>query len=110
MVEKLFPTFVFLVAYAHGEDGVMFGFDWFAFELHGGLARCASTFLGIAFNTATDEVCPRGAAALRTRDDVIERKFGGRKFAATVLAAVVITSKDITAVEFDILTGNAVVT
>lgn len=82
---------------------------WFLDEVHFRLFGRTATFAAVAGYAAADEVFPTVAAAESTGDDVVECEFAGDELLAAVLAHVVIACVDVTAVEFDVLFGEAVV-
>src|SRR5262245_26391083 len=49
--------------------------DRFALQVHMRLARRAATLLEVARGTGGSDILPAGAAAVRTRDDMVESQF-----------------------------------
>jgi hypothetical protein len=70
-----------------------------AHQLHARFSRRASPFPPIAANAAGDDVLPVLPAALRHRENVIERQFGDWEYVAAVLTGVVVPRVDVRARE-----------
>jgi hypothetical protein len=99
VVEKLFPASVSLMAEVDVDERVVAGFDGLFYQFHAGIMRAFATLLHITGRTGTDDILPRSLAAHASRDDVVQRQLAGREMFTAILASVLITSKNIAAVE-----------
>src|SRR2546421_445822 len=72
-------------------------------EPHPSLVRRASAFPAVARHAAGDDVLPVLAAAVRDRDDMVERQLGCREILVAVLAGVVVARVDIRPRERDVI-------
>ncbi len=109
VVEELFPASVSLIAEVDVDERVVPGFDWFFYQLHAGMVWTLAALLYVAGRTGTDDVLPCGLAAHASRDDVVQRQLTGREMLAAVLAPVLVAGENVTAVEFDLGSRQAVV-
>jgi len=109
MVEELFPALVSPVAEVDMDEGVVPGLHGLLYQLHARLMQALAAFPDVAGGTGTDNILPGSFAAHTPRDDVVERQFAGREMLAAVLASVPVAGENITAVEFDLGSGQAVV-
>lgn len=79
-------------------------------EGHVGLSWSASTFADIAVHTRANDVIPSRAAALASRDHVVQAQLARRKLLPAILALVVIAGEDVASVKLDGLFRQLVVT
>jgi len=91
------------------DERIVSGFDGLFYQLHTGMVGALAALLYIAGRTGTDNVLPSGLAAHASRDDVVQRQLTGREMLAAVLAPVLIAGENVTAVEFDLGSWQAVV-
>jgi len=91
------------------DERIMAGFDRLLYQLHAGIVGTLAALLYITGSTGTDNILPCGLAAHTSRDDVVQRQLTGREMLAAILAFVLITRENVTAVELDLGSRQAVV-
>ena len=91
------------------DERVVLRFNGFADECQTGLLGGSTAFLDIAFRAGTNDVSPNGLAAHASGDDVVEGKFAGGESFAAILASVLVAGEDISAIELDLASGQAVI-
>ena len=76
---------------------------------HIGIFWAASAFFDVAVSAGADNVFPGRFAADTAGDNMVERQLACRKFFTAILAAVLVASKEVSAIEFDVVSRQAVV-
>jgi len=109
VVEELLPALVSLVAEVDVYEGVFFRFYGSLDEGQASLFWRSATLFDITFGAGADDICPARLSSHTSRNDVVERKLAGGLFFAAILAAVFVSCEDISSVELDIVSRQAVV-
>lgn len=106
-VEKLLPGGVAIVGELDRQGRASSGFDRLLDQLHPGLGGGSASFSDVALEATANQVFPGGGSALRAGNDMIQAQLRRAEPLAAVLATVVVAGEDVTAVEFDLLAGQA---
>src|SRR6202171_6813496 len=77
-------------------------------QLHGGLVGRPVALPDVAGQPRAEDVLPRGRAAARERDHVVERELRGRESMAAILAAAPVAQVDVVARKLPVLPRKAV--
>ena len=109
MVEELFPGSVSLVSEVDVYEGVVLWSDGHFDECHACLLWCSASFFDVALGAGTDNIIPEGLSAHTSWDNVVEREFAGPESLAAILAFVPIAGEDVSSIEFDVGSRQAVV-
>src|SRR5690606_19395995 len=103
------PDGVLLVCQLTADQRTAFGFDGGSHQRHARFVGSPPPFTDIALTAGTDDVLPGVHAAPTARLDVVQTQLLTGKLPLTVLAAVLVSQKDVSAIEFHCVTGNPVV-
>jgi len=109
VVKELLPASVAGLAEVDVHQRIVPGLGGLLDQRHSGYLRGSATFFDVALGAGTDDIFPDRIAAHAPWDDVVERQFVGRKSSPAILAAVFVTGKDVSAVEFYVILRQAVI-
>ena len=109
VVEEMPPGSVFFRTQGEPQDRAAARLDGLANQVHAGLEGQAAALARVAARAGADDVLPRGPAAARTGQHVVEAQFAGGEVSATVLAAIVVAQKNVAAIQPHALLGDPVV-
>ena len=87
----------------------MFRLDGLADECQPGLLGSSAAFLDVTFRAGTNDVCPNGFAAHASGDDMVKGQLAGGKAFAAILASILVAGEDVSAIEFHVTSGQAVI-
>jgi len=91
------------------DEGVVLWSDGHFDEGHACLLGGSASLLDVALGAGTDNIIPEGLSAHTSGDNVVEREFAGAESLAAILAFVPIARKDVSSIEFDVGSRQAVV-
>jgi len=109
VVEELFPALVSLVPEVDMNERIPLGLERLSDKFHTGPFRSPSPFLSITACTRTYDIRPLGFATHTPGDNMIQRKLTGGVFFSAKLTSVSVPCENISAVKFDLASGQAVV-
>ena len=109
MVEELLPTAVSLVTQVNMDKRVVPGPARLSHKRHSRLMGSAPALFDIALCAGADDVLPGRLASHASGDNVVKRQLAGRVPLAAVLASVLVAGKDISAIEFYLISRQTVV-
>lgn len=91
------------------DEGIALGLNGQLDKGHIGLSGGAASFPDVAICAGADDVFPGGFSADTAGDNVVEGEFAGGEFFAAILAGVSVAGEEVSAVEFDVVSWEAVV-
>lgn len=109
MVEELLPAAIAFGAEMDVDKRIAFRFYGQFYQGHTRLFRQPAAFSDIATGAGTNDIFPGSFAAETSRYDVVERQFACVEFFAAILAGVSVACENIPAIEFHLVSGQAVI-
>ena len=91
------------------EEGISFWLDGFLDKGQSCLPRGAASLFDVAFGTGANDILPNGFSADTSGDDVVKGQLGSWKSFAAILTSIFVTSEDVPAIEFYIISRQTVV-
>ncbi len=91
------------------QNRIAAGFGGFLKQFHTRLRRRASSFFRITPMAGADDIFPIHAPSVGAGNDVVQAELLQAEFFPAVLAAIAVSDKDITPIEFDRIVGNPVI-
>ncbi len=109
VIEELFPASVAVVVEMNADNRVASGLYRLCDEPHAGLFRGPAALLDVAPGAGTNHIVPSALAAPAPRNNVINGEFRQREFTPAVLTVVAVPGENVSAVELDRRSRQAVV-